>query len=286
MSAQPERQQQDPNEALRARLEQLSPEQRRVVAERIATLRQQLRNASPGVLAQLRERLQPSPPQEVRVGPPGVITTTSATVATPDVAAPEAGKLELDALESAIKAEPQDEETIKAALATRNKARLERLRRGNNNMTRWNSFFEKRLDAIGKAIKPAEDILEDNIGIIDKPAKAPPAAFDATPTAQEATKPAAAALVPEQKPAGGLTLTFRNVPTFTKALGLQRALQTLDGVHEARAVGFEKGVLSITLDYDPAKVQSINEAIRELLNEKRKYESWDVQASRVEEEQT
>lgn len=62
------RQHPDPHEALRARLEQLSPDQRRVAAEKIATLRQQLRNASPEVIAQLRERLQPSPPQEIRVG--------------------------------------------------------------------------------------------------------------------------------------------------------------------------------------------------------------------------
>lgn len=191
---------------------------------------------------------------------------------------------EEDALERAIRTEPQDQEAIKVTLAARNRARLNRLRETNDNMTRWNSFFEKRLAAMGKAIKPSEGKY-GIVRIIDKPAGAPPAAFDAAPTTQEATKPAAAALIPEQKPAGGINLLFGNLPSFSKALRFHWTLQNLDGVREAAATGYEKGVLAITLDYDPSKASSINEAISKLLMEQRE-QGLDIQASRVEEEQT
>lgn len=136
-------------------------------------------------------------------------------------------------------------------------------------------------DSLGIVIQNLSDI-----NVIDTQDKA---AIPVVPAARatESTQPvpeAAAPLVPQEKPAGGLNLVVSNVPEFPKALSVQRALQGLDGVREAKATGYEKGVLAITLDYDPAKAQSINNALAQLL-EQRRSEGITIEASR-EDQQT
>ena len=45
-------------------------------------------------------------------------------------------------------------------------------------------------------------------------------------------------------------MVISKVPGFSRALALQRAIQGLPGVTEARALGYERGVLDLEVQHD------------------------------------
>ena len=95
---------------------------------------------------------------------------------------------------------------------------------------------------------------------VERPAPPPPAsAAEAAPPAEPARPEhsLAAATTPAPAPAaaGGPTRTsvvISKVPGFSRALALQRAIQGLSGVTEARALGYERGVLDLEVQHDGA----------------------------------
>lgn len=107
------------------------------------------------------------------------------------------------------------------------------------------------------------------------PQEAQPAASPAEPAPSRA-----APLVPEHKPAGGVQLVFRNLPRVAIALNFKRELEALAGVREIGITAFEKGELTLRLDYDEARAAPINEAISKIL-EKRRREGTDIEAEAV-----
>ncbi len=46
------------------------------------------------------------------------------------------------------------------------------------------------------------------------------------------------------------SVVISRVPGFSRALALQRAIQQLPGVTEARALGYERGVLDLEVQHD------------------------------------
>jgi len=48
------------------------------------------------------------------------------------------------------------------------------------------------------------------------------------------------------------SVVISKVPGFSRALALQRAIQGLPGVTEARALGYERGVLDLEVQHDGA----------------------------------
>ena len=47
-------------------------------------------------------------------------------------------------------------------------------------------------------------------------------------------------------------VVISSVPGFSRALQLQRLIQQLDGVHDARAIGYERGALSLEIEHEGA----------------------------------
>jgi len=47
------------------------------------------------------------------------------------------------------------------------------------------------------------------------------------------------------------SVVISGVPGFSRALALQRAMQQLPGVTEAKALGYERGVLGLDVHHEP-----------------------------------
>jgi hypothetical protein len=51
--------------------------------------------------------------------------------------------------------------------------------------------------------------------------------------------------------AGRTSVVISSVPGFSRALAFQRALSVLPGIEEAKAIGYERGVLGMEVQHDP-----------------------------------
>lgn len=84
-------------------------------------------------------------------------------------------------------------------------------------------------------------------------------AAEVAPTSDDAAAPAPSpgAVAPEDAPSaapeiGRTSVVISGVPGFSRALALQRAVQQVAGVTEAKAIGYERGVLGLDVQHDAA----------------------------------
>jgi hypothetical protein len=50
---------------------------------------------------------------------------------------------------------------------------------------------------------------------------------------------------------GKTSVVISGVPGFSRALALQRAIKEMPGVEEAKAIGYERGVLGLEVQHEP-----------------------------------
>lgn len=73
----------------------------------------------------------------------------------------------------------------------------------------------------------------------------------AQPAAEAEAAPAADVEPASPPPWTQTAVLIAEIPGFSRALGLQRAIQGVEGVREAKAIGYEKGVLSLEVTHEP-----------------------------------